>query len=330
MPKSLAISINLGTGYSGLSLYAQLIRTNGENITEFLSDGFYEVGNGFYIWEYALFPDNFRGGVKFYNQSDTSKVLIFKDITTEESVGCCSNEECNGEVGSTFDITYSDQPNLNFYALLFSAEDSTKAWNPSTNTFETYSLSTHSSFSMTLVQDSNRLGWYSYSIIDIKNIPFVIGNQYYFIEVWKKINSTPDRTTDINTGTLRVCWGKEIGDWMEIAKNVWEYGTRTLTDFQGITPKQIWEYSTRTLTEGGSCDYAELEKSILSAIKISTGLTLAELEKVNKELGDSISKTFSLLQTCCSSRVSIPPKVQNPRIGQKGSSSSGSNIKFGQ
>lgn len=335
MPKTMVISVNLGAGFAGLDLAAQIIKPNGTNVTSFVSDGFFEVGEGFYLWEYSNFPENFRGGVKFCDSTDTSRVLSFIDISTENLVGCTSNEECVPEIGDTFDITYSDQPGLNFYAILFSAEDSTKAWNSSTSSFETYSLSNQTAFSLPLVEDTDRTGWYEYSINNVTNIPVVVGNQFYFIEVWQRKGAVPNRSVDCNTGNLRVCWGAQNGEWLEIARRVWEYGTRTLTSFPeippGITPQQIWEYSVRTLTSGGGggdCDYTQLEQNILNAIAISTGKTLTELEKVNQELSSSIQKTFDLLKACCNSRNKGSPNVQSPRIGPRGSKGRGPNMRF--
>jgi len=329
MPSNIAISVNLGAGYAGVSLCAQLIKTSGANVTPLISDGFIEIGEGFYLWEYNNVPENFRGGVKFYDQNDTSKVLSFIDITNEDSLCCANNECCVGEIDTVFDITYSDQPALTLYALLFSAEDLDKAWKPSTGTFETYTLATQTDFVLPLVEDSERLGFYEYIITDVSNIPPVVGNQYYYLEVWQRKGATPNRSVDLNTGTLRVCWGKEQGDWLEIARKVWEYGTRTLTS-SAITPQQIWEYANRTLTAGGvvDCDFTALQQAILIAISISTGKTLDELARVDKELGNSIQKTFELLQTCCANKPKGSPIVQTPRIGPRGSKGRGSDMRF--
>lgn len=316
MPTSHAISVNLGAGLNGLSLCAQLIRTDGTAITSLLTDGFYEVGSGYYIWDYSNFPENFRGGVKFYDQDDTSTVLSFVDL----DLGGASSDDCNdiciGEMGDTFDITYSDQPNLNIYALLFSASDLSKAWNPSAGDFQSYTLASQSSFVLPLEEDSNRLGWYTYTISDVSNIPAVTGSQFYFIEVWQQSGSSANRSADCIMGNLRVCWGKQSSEWMEIAKHVWEYGTRTLTT-SAITPQEIWEYASRTLTEGGAadCDFTELQQTILLAIAASTGKTLTELAAVDKHLGDSIQETFDLLEACCASRVKTTPTVKKPVLG---------------
>jgi len=332
MPKKMSISINLGPNFTGLSLVAQIIRSNGNPVTSFISEGFFEIGNGFYIWEYTNFPENFQGGIKFCKNHDTSEVLYFVNFSTE-NIDCC--KDCVSEVGDFFDITYSDQTGHVFYALLFSAEDLTKAWNPLSESFETYTLNNHSEFILLLNEDIERTGWYSYSISNTSKIPSVIGNSFYFIEIWQMKGDLPSRINDCNTGNLRVCWGSKNSEWLEIARRVWEYGTRTLTSFPeippGITPQQIWEYSTRTLTAGGiaDCDYTELEAHILAAIALSTGKTLEELNKVNEELGSSIQKTFDLLKTCCAAKSRGSPTVQSPRIGPRGSKGRGPNMRFG-
>lgn len=330
MPSTITISVNLGSPFAGLTLAAQLIRSDGVNITSLISEGFTEIGEGYYLWEYTNFPQNFRGGVKFYDQADTSKVLSFIDVTAESVFACASNETCIGEMESTFDITYSDQPGLTLYALLFSAEDSSKAWKRATGTFETYTLANQADFVMNLVEDDNRTGFYEYVIEDVTNIPAVVGDSYYFIEVWRQKGASPNRNVDCNTGSLRVCWGKANNDFLEIAKKVWEYGTRTLTS-SAITPQQIWEYTSRTLTAGGvvDCDFTQLEQHILAAILVSTGKTLEELAKVDSELGASIQKTFDLLQTCCAGKTRNLPNVQTPRIGPRGSRGGNPGIKFG-
>ena len=330
MPKTLLITINLGPTNVGLDLCGQVIKSDGSNMTSLIYSGFYEVGNGYYAWEYSNFPENFQGGVKFYNQSDTSSVVYFTNVNTENNLFCSEQETL--EISSTFEISYSDQKNLDFYAILFSANDLSKAWNPSSKVFETYTLDNHNVFCLSLLQDTNRLGWYSYAISDTSNIPQVLGNQYYFIEVWKKIDTIPDRLSDINTGNLKVLWGKQNNNWLEIAKSVWEYGSRSLTDFPEIpstlTPQQIWEYATRTLTSDVGCDFAELEKNILNAITISTGKTIEEISAMNEELGTSINNTFELLKTCCSSKVTGTPNIESPKIGARGSKSKDSDIKF--
>jgi hypothetical protein len=327
LPKSFVTTVNLGLGYTGVSLYAQLCRADGTNFTGYISTGFYEVGNGYYLWEYNNLPQNFRGAVKFYAQSNVNELLAFIDFTTETVATINTCDDCIYNGGEVFDITYSDKSGLYFYALLFSATDMTKAFKLTTNDFALYTLDNHAEFIIPLSEDANRLGWYSYYISNLTNIPNVIGDEYYFIEVWLKRGQFANRLTDTNTGNLKVCWGKEQGTWLEIAKKVWEYNTRTLTNIEpSITPKEIWEYATRTLTDQVSCDYTDLEKTLLAAIAASTGKTLDELAAVNSELGASIDKTFKLLQECCTPTVTtVTPK---PQIAALGTRTANSKINF--
>jgi len=319
LPKSIAVSINLGLGYEGVSLAAQICRADGTNFSSMILTGFYEVGKGYYLWDYNNLPQNFRGAIKFYNQSDLNTILAFVEFSTETVgiVPVCDDCIYNG--GDVFDINYSDQSGLTFYAILFSALDLTKAFKLTTNDFATYTIQDHVNFVIPLTEDVNRTGWYSYYIDNLTNIPNVIGDQYYFLEVWQKKGTVASRITDINTGNLKVCWGKNQSDWMLIAEAVWEYNTRTLTQIiPSVTPKEIWEYATRTLTSDVGCDYAELEKTLLLAIAASTGKTLEELAAVNAELGASIQKTFDLLKQCCSLPPALPtPKPQITGLGQR-------------
>jgi hypothetical protein len=326
LPKSFVVSLNLGLGYVGVSLYAQICRADGTNFTSLLTDGFYEVGNGYYLWEYNNLPQNFRGAVKFYDQSNPTEILSFIQFSTETVANVTSCDDCIYNAGETFDITYSDQSGLNFYAILFSATDLTKAFKLTTNDFDTYTTDTHTDFVIPLSEDANRYGWYTYYISNLTNIPNVIGDQYYFLEVWLKRGSVASRLSDTNTGNMKVCWGRNNSDWLQIAQQVWEYNTRTLTNIEPtITPKEIWEYATRTLTSDVGCDYTELEKTLLAAIAISTGKTLEELAAVNSELGTAIDNTFKLLQQCCNPQTATTPK---PQISPLGTKTSNSKINF--
>lgn len=240
-------------------------------------------------------------------------------------------EECGPEFNNPFEISYSDRPNLLFYALLFSAQDQSKAWNPSTSSFETYYNDRHSDFVLYLSESRDRSGWYTYAICDSLNIPKVNG-KCYFIEIWQQLNASPNRALDFNTGNLEVC--HESTSCCDVAEEVWAYQDRTLTEFPPVkeapSPQEIWNYETRTLTsEPFTCDFSELEKNILAAITISTGKTIEELSEVNSELGSSIQKTFDLLKDCCSTKPTGTPTVQNPRIGPRGSKGKDSNMRFG-
>jgi hypothetical protein len=62
------------------------------------------------LWHYSAFPDNFRGGVKFYQQGQSSTILTFVSINPQDaenldmkisnvSSGSGSGNEINVNVG---------------------------------------------------------------------------------------------------------------------------------------------------------------------------------------------------------------------------------------
>jgi hypothetical protein len=78
-------ALALGSSYTGLSdLRAQLVDTSGADTGAAVSTGFVEIGNGFYLWNYAAFPDGHRGGVKFYSNASPATFLAFASINPEE------------------------------------------------------------------------------------------------------------------------------------------------------------------------------------------------------------------------------------------------------
>jgi hypothetical protein len=85
----LTIGVTLGTSKVGLSLAAQLVEYIEEtdiyaNLGSIITSGFAEMGGGSYAWTYD-FPDNFRGGIKFFSQSDTNAVLAFTTLNPEDA-----------------------------------------------------------------------------------------------------------------------------------------------------------------------------------------------------------------------------------------------------
>jgi len=78
------VNIGLGTSKTGLTLVAQLVTSAGVNSGSAITGGFSEIGAGNYLWTYALFTDDFRGGVKFYESGVPGTVLAFTRINPEE------------------------------------------------------------------------------------------------------------------------------------------------------------------------------------------------------------------------------------------------------
>jgi hypothetical protein len=84
MSYAFSTSLSLGSSRAGKSLAAQLFDITGANITDVLTDGFVEIGQGHYLWTYSAFPDGFRGGIKFYDQVDLSVILAITAVNPEE------------------------------------------------------------------------------------------------------------------------------------------------------------------------------------------------------------------------------------------------------
>lgn len=291
MPKAKVFSIYI-PNQTNIILGAQLMRADGSNVTDVLTSGFTEVGNGFYCWEYTNIPENFRGGVKFYNRnSSIINPIFFNEVDTSNIPDNTCVGVCDTSFADTFTISYSDIKNTNFYALLFLAADLTKSFVPAINNFEVYTLDEQEKFTLNLTESINKLGYYEYVISDTTNIPRVVGDQYYFVEVWQKIANAADRSKDINVGNLKVCWGSEQSMWDSVAKQVWEYGSRTLT-------QEI------------NCDFTELQNVILNAISTSSGKTIEEINATETNLGEAIQKTFDLLKICCGQQSGVVPRAQ--------------------
>ena len=85
MTYTLNFSIGLGSSNTGLTLNSQLVDDDGVNTGDVLTTGFTEIGNGYYLWHYEDFPDEFRGGVKFFEQGTPGTTLVFGSINPEEA-----------------------------------------------------------------------------------------------------------------------------------------------------------------------------------------------------------------------------------------------------
>lgn len=85
MPYALDFSLALGSSKTSLTLAAQIIDTVGSNTGSAVTTGFVEIGNGYYLWHYAAFPDGHRGGVKFYENGVPGTILAFAAVNPEEA-----------------------------------------------------------------------------------------------------------------------------------------------------------------------------------------------------------------------------------------------------
>ena len=75
-----SIGVVLGVSKTGLSLSARLVGPSGTDIGSLITSGFVEIGLGNYMWTYEQFPENFRGGVKFFSNNT---LMAFLTINPE-------------------------------------------------------------------------------------------------------------------------------------------------------------------------------------------------------------------------------------------------------
>lgn len=97
MAFTLLIGLILGKSKAGITLAAQLLSSDGTDYGDEIITGFSEIGNGCFQWLYEDFPDNFRGGVKFYEYGTPNDVLTSITLNPEERVG--AEEPIEIEVG---------------------------------------------------------------------------------------------------------------------------------------------------------------------------------------------------------------------------------------
>lgn len=231
-----------------------------------------------------------------------------------------------------FEITYEDEPGLTVYANLFSSTDFSKAWNPSAGDFAAYTLANQSDFALLLVEDSERTGWYTYTISDTTNIPAATDDHYYFIEVRYKSGANYDRVADAVLGSVASYWGMvtDCGDSGNggnpgtggaTAEEIWSYTNRTLTEPMPttLTPKEIWEYAARTLTEC-PCSVEEFQAAILEAIAALT----VKVEEGDQTINTHIDQTEIDIINALTPKPLPTPNVAKPTVtlNSKGPSSS--------
>lgn len=220
-----------------------------------------------------------------------------------------------------FDITYSDEPGKTMYATLFDATDLTLAWNKSSSTFEIFTLSSQSDFALPLTEDSERVGLYIYAVS--VDIPAVVGDDFYLIEVRERIGLSYDRANDTLFGTKQFFWNgtREVEPFFIeglTAQQVWNNDERTLTSVS-LTAKDVWEYLQRTLTEC-PCDNADLI-TLIQSIQTQLTVLLKQIENANQGIED--------LQKGVVIQGATPEvKPQPPRVGQTGSVGPTSSIRI--
>ncbi len=75
MAYAMCYGLNLGSANAGLADLRAQLRSAGADVGAAISTGFTDEGNGCYEWQYASFPDSFRGSVKFYSNAAPATTL---------------------------------------------------------------------------------------------------------------------------------------------------------------------------------------------------------------------------------------------------------------
>lgn len=228
MPKSALITFNITE--ANLSLAAQICTSDGKNITSFITQGFVNLGGGFYSFEYTNYPENFRGIIKIYNATNLGVPVYATSIDTV-LIDVQTITDYAYDYGETLQISYSDITGKTIYALLFNAYNLNQAYtyNATAKTFSTYTLDVQNTFPIYLTENPNRLGYYSASVENATTIAKVNATNYYLIEIWQQSGSVASRIADKNVGYLRLYWGGDQAHATDIARTVWTYEPRNLT-----------------------------------------------------------------------------------------------------
>lgn len=228
MPRSALITFSITQ--TNLTLSAQLCTSDGRNITSFISQGFVNLGGGFYSFEYTNYPENFRGIIKIYNVVNLSVPVFVSSIDTT-LIDTQTITDYAYDYGETLQISYTDITGKIIYALLFNAYNLNQAYayNATAKAFSTYTLDVQNIFPIYLTENANRLGYYSASVENATTIAKVNSTNYYLIEIWQQSGSVASRIADKNVGYLRLYWGGDQTNATDIARTVWTYEPRNLT-----------------------------------------------------------------------------------------------------
>lgn len=91
MAYTMDVGIGLGHLYVGIqaTMRIQLIDSDGTNIGAAIAHNpptsiITEIGDGYYLWHYISFPDNFRGAFSVYDNSDPTTVLALSSVNPED------------------------------------------------------------------------------------------------------------------------------------------------------------------------------------------------------------------------------------------------------
>ena len=228
-------------------------------------------------------------------------------------------------------ISYQDTPGKAVYANLFSATNKIKAFDPSSNSFETLSLPSQSDFALIMDEDSVRKGYYSYTITDVSNIPETDNGDFYLVEVFEALGSSYDRESDTLLGTMAFYWDGE--------QEVDICGCQTQAG-SFLTAQDVWEYADRSLTDevdcgdtgGGGSPNVDIELQCPDPY-ITVNTTVEGLDELREQLLSTDMKVDEVIRLINSLSPSQPaargglPNTSTPIIGPPGSSGGTSSIR---
>ncbi|MDQ6963935.1 MAG: hypothetical protein Q9M13_03335 [Mariprofundales bacterium] len=273
MAYSLCVSLSLGSTKAGLLLAAQLVDTTGAAVGTEITTGFVEIGDGNYLWYYAGFPDGFRGGVKFYEQGQTT-ILAFVAVNPEEAE---HNDVRVSTRASQADILSDGVPfaGANIDAAISSRSSHTPAdvWAHTSRTLTDFG---------TLVSDI-----WSYANRTLTGFGTLVSDIWSHTD--RTLTSFGTLVSDIWNHTTRTLtsfsgvggevWGysaRTLTDFGTLVADIWAYATRTLTGF-GTLVSDIWGYTTRTLTQSSGGATAEEVWTYPTRTLTGTGLQSSDV-----------------------------------------------------
>lgn len=85
MSYTLDFVVALGTSRTGLTLGAQLVDSEGDDVGVLVTTGFVELGGGNYLWHAAAIPDGHRGAVQFSEAGTPAVILAAAALNPEEA-----------------------------------------------------------------------------------------------------------------------------------------------------------------------------------------------------------------------------------------------------
>lgn len=113
MSYKVTISVVLGSSMSGLSLEAQIIDENGNDVGSAINTGFVEIGSGNYLWTGDI-PNNHRGAIKFYAAGNPGTILAISSIDPSDVIANIWDISLSDHIitGTTGNALYTSMSNV--------------------------------------------------------------------------------------------------------------------------------------------------------------------------------------------------------------------------